>query len=77
MRTVESIEELRKVYKQTNSGVAGDTIFAATALMFLCELAVTRSRKIKRRPSKWQDFFGCGMKAGKTAKQIAKEWAAK
>lgn len=74
MQACATIQELRKQFRGVNSGCAGDTIFGAKALMFLCELAVNKNGHKKRKASAWQRFFSRGMKAGKSPKQIAKEW---
>ena len=77
MEPCESIQALRKQFRLVNSGCAGDTIFGAKALMFLCELAVAKNAKKARKPSKWNLAFAAGIKAGKSPAQISKEYKAR
>lgn len=76
MNPCDTIQELRRQFRDVKSGCAGDTIFGAKALMFLCELAI-KNKKQPRRQSKYNRFFAAGIKAGKTAKQIGEEWSRK
>lgn len=82
----QNIKELRVVLHSVRTVWAGDTRFAATALMFVAKklaaietllAAQVAAPRKKRRPSKWQRFYGDGMKAGKAPKQIADEWRAR
>lgn len=82
MKPIESLPELRRELQRTTSGVAGDTIFSAKAVLFICErlvsieksLAHQNGAKSKRKPSEYQRFFARGMKAGKSAAQVGAEW---
>lgn len=75
MKQAKNIEELREHYREVKSGCAGDTIFMARAMMFMCERLAKKERNSKKRaPTEWQRFFGRGMKAGKTPVEIAGEW---
>ena len=82
MKPLETLPELRRELRNTTSGVAGDTIFSAKAVLFICErlveiekaLAHQNGAKPKRKPSEWQRFFARGMKAGKSAAQVGAEW---
>ena len=79
MKSCETIQELRREFLGVNSGVAGDTIFGAKALMFIAErLAEKHSpSRPKRKPAPWQKFMGHGLREGKSMKQISKEWKSK
>ena len=86
MKPIETLPELRRELKNTTSGVAGDTIFSAKAVLFICERLVDIEKaltsqnggkpkpKPKRKPSEWQRFFTAGMKANKSAAQVGAEW---
>jgi hypothetical protein len=77
MKHCKNIEELRTQFAGVNSGVAGDTIFGAKALMFIAELLVARKSTTKRKPSKWQIFLGKSLKSGKTIQEAAADWKAR
>jgi hypothetical protein len=69
-----TIRDLRARFKEVKSGVAGDTIFMAAALMFLCEHAVNGQPRKRRAPSKWNKFMAAGMKKGKSLQEVAEDW---
>jgi DNA-binding NarL/FixJ family response regulator len=79
MNSCETIKELRREFKGVKTGVAGDTIFGAKALMFIAERLVENrtETRAKIKPSAWQKFVGKGLRAGKSMKQIAQEWRAR
>jgi hypothetical protein len=74
MKSCNTIRELRKEFGAVKSGCAGDTIFMAKALMFLCERKAEPRKK--RKPSEWQKFLKAGMRKGKSVKQLGEEWRA-
>jgi hypothetical protein len=78
MKRLATIGELQRALRQVKTGVAGDTIFGAKALLFLCEqvasLAAKNGTKRSRKKSSWQLFFGKYSKLGLPAKEIATEW---
>lgn len=76
MKHCKTIAELRAELAEVKTGVAGDTIFGAKALMFIAE-CLSAPKKPKRKPSKWQVFLGKALKSGKTIQQAAKEWKEK
>lgn len=86
MKKLKSIDELRAGFPagRGKPGWSSDTRFAAQALLFIAEqleriekkLATRGAFHIPPKPSKWQQFFAAGMKAGKTPAQIAAEWRA-
>ncbi len=77
MQHCETIKELRKEFAGVKTGVAGDTIFGAKALMFIAEILASGPKSKKRKPSAWQKFLGRALKSGKTVKQAANEWKAR
>lgn len=87
MEYVKTLDDLRRAAKAVNSGVAGDTIFGAKALLFIAERMVAIEARLvavaavapkkRRAPSRWNRFFAAGMKDGKTPAQIGAEWKAR
>jgi hypothetical protein len=77
MKSCKTIAELRLQFEEVHSGVAGDTIFGAKALMFIAEILSAQKSKPKRKPSKWQIFLGKSLKSGKTIQQAASDWKGK
>ena len=49
-------------------------VYACEKLEEIADL-LRKPAPVKRKPTAWQRFFSVGMKAGKSPKQIAKEWA--
>lgn len=74
MKPIKTIGELRKEYRGVRSGVAGDTIFMAKAMMFLIENPPFLSKKRKRKASDWSIFLGSYLREGKTIQEAAKDW---
>ena len=74
MKKCKTIQDLRNKYTKVNSGVAGDTTFTATALMFIVELLIIKKPKPKqkRKPTKWNKLCAEQMKLGKSTKEISK-----
>jgi hypothetical protein len=78
-----TIGELREEFADIRSTTAGDVRFNAQAAMFIAEHlikieeALTRRGGAKRQPSEWQKFFAKGLKAGKSAREVAAEWQAR
>jgi hypothetical protein len=74
MKHCKTIQELRDQLTEVHSGVAGDTIFGAKALMFIAETLAAKQIRPKRKPSEWQKFLGRALKSGKTVRQAAEDW---
>ena len=72
-----TIQHLRRAFGDIKSGTAGDVIFIAQAMMYLCEQAAQRRNKPRRPQTPWQRYFGAGIKAGKAPQQIGAEWRAR
>ncbi len=79
MKPVKSLSELRREYEQIRSVATDTDRWLCKAFMFLIERGTFGSLRPKssRAPSEWSRFFGKGMKAGKTPRQIADEWNAR
>jgi len=79
MKRCETIKELRGEFNGIKTGVAGDTIFGAKALMFIAERLVENHKpnRPKRKLTAWQKFACKGLRAGKSMKQISQEWKSK
>ena len=78
MKEVETLSGLRREYRGVKTGCSGDTVFGAKALLFMVKqldrIETALARRKPRPVSEWQQFFGQGVKSGKTAEQISREW---
>jgi hypothetical protein len=80
VKPVETVAELRAELKQVRTGVSGDTIFSAKAVLFIAERLVNIERALvkrngkRKKPSAWNLFFADRMKAGKSPAEIGAEW---